>query len=505
MPKPPPASASALGPPPAPALDRRAALKGLGALVAAACAPAGKGGAADSAGGDTGPPLPSGLSWELVRRRVDTVVVLCMENRSFDHVFGALSLVEGRAEVDGLAAEMSNPHPEGGEVAVFPTGIYCLSDPPHSWRSCHAQFNGGANDGFVREFYDRAPDFAPEAMGFWTREALPVSYALADAFVSFDRWFSPVMSSTWPNRFYLHCGQNGGVEGNSFPPEPFPSIYTPLAAAGFTWGTYYVNVPFLMVVPDRKPVEPQFQPIETFFLQAEAGSLPNVVVLDPAFGRNDDHPPAHPVAGQVFIAQIYEALRQSPQWERMVVLITYDEHGGFFDHVPPPTAPDARADAGFGQRGFRVPTLLIGRYVRQGAVDHVDRDHCSYLALLERLFDLDPLTERDAAADPMLELFDEAALRAGEPRPGPALPVIEADEDELYAPDCVGEGAFFSARSHVPTGQPELEAAADRLLVGSPHDRRAQTDDLYRWLLQRAQDQGLLRVKAGAPSAAGGL
>lgn len=494
-------------PPDDPALlDRRTTLKGLGALLgvgATACAGEGpKAGAAADSGaapaGDSGQPegdpAPTEMGWPLLRHRIDTVVVLCMENRSFDHYFGALSLLEEHPDVDGLTAEMSNPHPEGHEVPVFLTEVWCLEDPPHSWRTSRVQWNEGANDGFVIAFHDREPDVAHEAMGYFDRPSLPAFYELADAFTLCDRWFGSQLSSTWPNRFYLHCADNGGETGNSFPTVEVVSIYDRLVEAGWTWGCYYGNAPFLILVPDRRPDEPQFMPVEQFFVDAAAGTLPNVVMVDPVFGRADDHPPAHPVAGQVFAAQIYEALRSSPQWERCVFVITYDEHGGFFDHVPPPELPDDRADEGFGQAGFRVPTLVVGPYVKQNHVSHVVYDHTSILALIQQLFELEPLRMRDAAADPMLDVFDENALLEGVPRAGPVLATIEADEAELFARECV---TLLDGRELTVTGQPELEAVLDAAPERLAVDRRHLTDALHRSLVDQAEKAGIVRVHRG--------
>ncbi len=478
-------------------VNRRDALKGLGALLTAGCGQGAKTNAdtqASSGEGDSAAEAPpDGFGWDLIRYHIDTVVVLMMENRSFDHMLGARSLVEGATDVDGLTEEMSNPHPDGSTVAVFPTGTFCLSDPPHSWSSSHRQFNDGANDGFVAEFEARATGVGQEAMGFWDRETLTATWALADDYVVCDRWYCSLMSSTWPNRYYASCGQNGGVQGNSFPTTTFPSIYSRIGLAGKTWGCYYSNVPFLIVLPDRTPQEEQFQPIETFFEHAAAGTLPNVTVVDPVFGRNDDHPPAHPVAGQVLISQVYEALRTSPQWNRILFVVTYDEHGGFFDHVPPPTLPDDRAAEGFDQAGFRVPTLVIGPWVKSGQTSHVVYDHTSILAFIEHLFDVPPLTTRDAAADPMLDVFDADRLLAGTPKEGRRLPVIEADEAELYAPECGYDASFFTERGGSVTLQPELEAFLDEKAGGSRVDRRAETDQIYEALLERAERDGLLR------------
>src|SRR5262249_26126421 len=147
---------------------------------------------------------------------------------------------------------------------------------------------------------------------------------------------------------------------------------------------------------------------------AAAGKLPPVTYIDPMFTANDDHPPHHPLLGQQLIAATYQALATSPHWERCLFVICYDEHGGFFGHVSPPSdAADERAADGFNQLGFRVPTLVIGPYVKQGYVSSVRRDHTSALRHIENVHGLAPLTMRDAAATDLSECLDEARLASG--------------------------------------------------------------------------------------------
>lgn len=468
-----------------PTLNRRDTLKSLGAAAAATMSV----GCGKDSDEPAAPPLED---FDLIRERIDTVVVLMMENRSFDHYFGALSLEEGRTDVDGLTAAISNPHPDGSDVAPFRSSTYCLADPPHSWTSSHEQFNGGANDGFVTEFYDREPAEAHEAMGYFNREDLPTLYTLSDHYALCDQWYASLMTSTQPNRFYLHCAQNNAVTNNDVPiGEDYPSIYTLMADAGHSWGAYYSNLPGVLLVPDRSLGEPQIQNLDAFFAAAEAGTLPNLVLVEPAYGRNDDHPPAHPTAGQIFLSQIYDALASSPQWERILFVITYDEHGGFHDHVAPPTAPDDFADEGFDQLGFRVPTLAIGPWVKPGHVSHVAYDHTSVLAFVEALFGVDPLSKRDAAADPMRDVLDWTAMEQNKPHDPIVLDPIEADHNEIYGPECVTDGSDFKI-APPGTGQPDMERYIREFAAGSRHDVFDQTDELYEQLLTRAQARGLL-------------
>jgi phospholipase C len=470
--------------------NRRAALKALGAAAVTPLLPACSGGPGPGAGGS------GELTAELLRERIDTVVVLMMENRSFDHYLGALSLLEGRDDVDGLQDGMSNPHPEGGDVPIQPADADCIADPPHGWSSSHDQFANGENSGFVAEHYQRhGASEAHRVMGYLDRQSLPTFYALADAGTICDRWFCSLMTSTWPNRFYSLGAQSGGARSNEATDDwDWPDIFDRVAASGRSWTNYYGNVPFAMLLPNRTLAESNFLPIEEFFRNAEHGTLPSLVWLDPVYGRNDDHPPCHPLAGQVFVSSIYEALAQSPQWQRTLFIVSYDEHGGFFDHVPPPTAADDREGEGFEQLGFRVPALVGGPWVKQGYVSSEIYDHSSVLAFIERLWDLDPLTDRDAGANDLMDVLDVQRLLDEEPASPATLPTIEASDDELYAPECVYDvGRRSPADSRRPlTGQPELEALLDGPLAGSPFDRREQTDRIYEDLLREAERLGVL-------------
>lgn len=423
---------------------------------------------------------------------IDTVVLLMMENRSFDHYFGALSLVEGRADVDGLRAELENRDSSGRAVHPAPADASCIDDPGHSWGGSHRQFNDGANDAFVLDYEARTDAArAHRPMGFFDRASLPALYGLADRFTLCQRWFCSVMSSTWPNRFYSLAAQSKGVRTNDESVDyDMPTIYDALGRAGRTWGVYYGNVSFSLIFSRNYPRE-RFFGVEQFFEDAAAGTLPNFTMVEPIYGRNDDHPPGHPLAGQIFISQIYEALASSPQWRRCLFVVTYDEHGGFYDHVPPPKVPDDRAADGFDQLGFRVPSIVAGPYVSRGRVTSTVFDHTSVLATLHSLFETTPLTTRDRSANDLLELLDLDRLDAGEVRPGEALPAIEADDSVIYAPECTRGLGLARASPGSLTGQPELE----RFLDARPHpgDRRRSTDEVYEVLLRRAVKRGVLR------------
>lgn len=356
---------------------------------------------------------------------IDTFVVLCMENRSFDHFLGALSLHEGRA-VDGLAGRESNPDPDGPRVHTYALAGYTTSNPPHDWEAAHRQWNGGANDGFVAAL--GGPD-RREVMGHHVRAALPVTYALADGAAICDRWFSSVLGPTWPNRLYLHGATAHGRRANA-PVTGFTSIFDLLDDAGLSSRVYFGDVPWCATAYFKLR---GLATMDRFFADAAAGELPRLAMLDPAFfgaDASDDHPHHDPRLGQALIGSVVAALGASPQWSRCLFVLVYDEHGGFFDHVPPPPVLDE--DPEFRRLGFRVPALVAGPHVRRGAAVSQVLDHVSVLRTLAVRFGLPALNARaDAAAD-LSCCIDPAALAS--PRPAPALPPAPFDLQRLRAP-----------------------------------------------------------------------
>jgi phospholipase C len=262
---------------------------------------------------------------------------------------------------------------------------------------------------------------------------VPVSWALADAFTTCDRYFCSVMGPTWPNRMFWHSGDSGGLKVNEFPADGFnwPSIYHRLGDKGIDWRYYYTDLPVLALI-DTLDKAGRIWDIPEFLNDAALGRLAPVTYIDPGFALNDDHPPHHPILGQQFIASIYTALANSPQWNNTLLVVTYDEHGGFFDHVSPPKVTgDARAAEGFDQLGFRVPTMIAGPYVKAGHVSSVTYDHCSVLRHIEQHFGLEPCNARTAAASDLSDALDLDALAAGTPRPPAAIPEVVVDESMI--------------------------------------------------------------------------
>ncbi len=338
---------------------------------------------------------------------IDTVVVAMMENRSFDHYFGWLAdderyLERGkrrygrRFHVDGQQ-QQAFPAPDGTLVAPTPWLTQAGEpnpyrgcghpDPGHQWDQGRAQRDGGflsplsGNDLF--------------ALGYHERDALPFLGELAREFTVFDRWHASVLGPTYPNLAYLHAAQAGTNKVNVVPADttgyPFASIWDRLGAAGVPAKYYGTDLPVIALWGSR--LLAYNNPIDAYFTDAAAGTLPNVVFVDPAFlsgNRTDDHPHADIRAGQRFLRDVFQAFAESKHWKRGVFVVTYDEWGGFFDHVAPPILPDDLANpldaVNFGQAGFRVPALVASPYARRNFVDHHLYDHTSILRFLEWRF-----------------------------------------------------------------------------------------------------------------------
>lgn len=446
-------------------------------------------------GTSTGEPLhdecaTSDLSPEELLAGIDHVVVLMMENRSFDHYFGALKLVEGRA-VDGLSGGETNPSLGLGEVGVYKSDEFHPKDPPHEWDECHVQFNLGDNNGFVFENEKKNPGFGAQVMGYHVREQLPVLYALADNFALCDRWFAAVMGPTWPNRYYLNACTSGGGKSNF--PDPFlDTLFHACDDAGLTSRIYFTDVPW---VAGAFPLVPTVwgkladgfggfsldalvgpHTLDRFFDDVAAGDLPNFTVLDPGFTSNDDHPEHSPELGQILIGTVYKALAESPLWAKTLLIITYDEHGGFYDHVPPPETVDDEPE--FTQLGFRVPALVIGPRVRKGCVVSTQFEHCSVGATLMRRFGIPPLNERMATANDVSSCIHPDYV--DDPQPGPEVPKVEVSIGEV------------TARVGRVTSQPELFALAGVRLDDAFRARAVATTMR---LLHRAERLGVARLR----------
>lgn len=409
--------------------------------------------------------LPGGSMLDLpaAEAPVDRVVVLMMENRSFDHFLGWLAtddafiengkrLYGGHFYVEGDQSQ-SFRDPDGRKTATYylpdkdeEENAYrgCgHPDPGHGWQSGRAQRDGG--------FLAEGSDNDEFALGFYRDGDMPLYATMARRFTSFDRYHCSVLGPTFPNREYLHAGQSGGHKSNDIPFDTlgfqWPAIWDRLAEAGVPAAYYFVDLPTIALWGPR--MIPYARHIEAYFADCAAGTLPNVTFVDPGFTtglRTDDHPYADMRAGQRYVFNLIQAFTRSPLWERGAFFITYDEWGGFFDHVRPPVLPDDRSSTNdlenFGQAGFRVPTLMASPFARPGYVDHRLYDHTSILRFIEWRF-LGAPPEGPEGNGWWLTKRDRNALNIGRSlkpdRPDPAFEMDALPQIPITSAPCQGE------------------------------------------------------------------
>jgi phospholipase C len=409
-------------------------------------------------------------------RGIRHIVILMMENRSFDHFLGWLPGADGRHDLTFVSAADGNTYPNYPLAPDFQGCGY--SDPDHSWEGWLVEHNYGKLDGFLQR--PTTPDNNPGVtlaaantfpIGYYTnlnpdgsRKALPdlpVIGALAEHYTTLDRYFCSFAGETFPNRFYQHAGQTDR-DHNSEVPSTLPTIWDQLSpipnSDGIpTGGYYYRDSPFLALW-----ASPAIGPGATFKYQAfmhpfsdadaataalssgtsfiaacENGTLPNVSYIDPAFDNEgtgtsgDDHPLGDVRLGERFIADAYHALADNGYLDDTVFIVTFDEWGGFYDHVPPPrviddtnpadvmhagdstTPTDGQLYPDYRQLGFRVPGLVITNLAHPHRVVHEGPfQHCSSLALIESTFGLKPLTARDRHARNLRDVLLPAPVPA---------------------------------------------------------------------------------------------
>ena len=355
--------------------------------------------------------------------QIDHILVLMMENHTYDNYLGMLG--RGRGEQlrgDGFTLgsdgrpTAANPYPDGKVQHAFrmPTTCQLSGKPSQEWEQAHTQFNNGRNDGFVKS------DSGPVAMGYWTGEDLPWAYSLAATFPVADRWFAPVLGQTQPNRRYLLAATSVGMVDDVLPenlvPAPEGTIFDRLDAHQIPWRNYYSSFPPTSYLFPGNAVEGHASvvPIAQFFADAKTGQLPGFAIIDPDFGHSSEENPQNIVHGEVFAASVVQAVMDSPAWPQTLLVWTFDEGGGYYDHVPPPPAvpPDDIPPLqlpwydGFARHGFRVPAVVISPWSRADHVTSVVHDHTSILAMVERKWNLPAMTHRDAAAADLSDFLD---------------------------------------------------------------------------------------------------
>jgi phospholipase C len=386
---------------------------------------------------------------------IQHIVIVMQENHSFDEYFGMLAR-SGQPKADGFVFDAhgrpTNSNPVGhGRQPVFHRLSYCSGDSAgQSWNSTHKEIDHGRMDGFA--------ELSRNAMSYYTRADLPFYYSLATHYTLANRWFASAPAQTYPNRRFLYAGTaygNISTDNASLldPPPARGTIQDELSAHNISWADYMTDAPDTGIVGNNVKTHPQnMRQMATFYLDAKLGRLPAVSYVDSGLGAGGEAlGPLDPVTsqapkpvrdvvaqgkasgsneedddvriGESFVSRVTRAVTTGPDWGSTLMIWLYDEHGGFYDHVPSPRAfkPDAIAPktakgdypGGYDQLGVRVPAVVISPWARPHAVTNVVHDHTSVLAEIERTWNLPALTYRDANAADLRDFLDlkHAALQ----------------------------------------------------------------------------------------------
>jgi phospholipase C len=392
---------------------------------------------------------------------IDHIIILAQENRSFDNYFGMLADYRRRNgfpnadDIDGLPADASNPGftatgqlDRANPIAAFHSPTVCTDDLSSTWNESHRNWDfahpttdAGLLDGFVAEAAAWARNNkgidvqGKRAMGFFTEKEIPFYYALASNFAISDRYFCSMLSHTQPNRMYMLSGSSYGkiTSLKNYPPPlngavAGKTIFDLCNDHNVTWKIYshgraakpstftYLQL-FKSYAAMGGAKNPNIVDGGQFALDAQAGTLPQVSLIEIASGGLDEHPGNNLQDGAAVAATYFRALMGSPSWAKSAMILTYDEHGACYDHVPPPPAvpPDDIAPqfltpfdvkVGFDRYGFRVPFVMVSPWSRKNFVSHVVNDHTSILKMIETRFNMPPLTRRDAVANDLTDMLD---------------------------------------------------------------------------------------------------
>ena len=464
------------------------------------------------------------------------VVVLMLENRSFDSMLGRL--YPKSPNFEGLSGEefnlwQGNRYPVWSSTELdFATACIPTPDPCELFSDMNEQIfevrerptSPPTMGGFVQN-YMRTPGTDPRAvMHGFQPEQVPVLSTLAKSFGVSDRWHASAPNQTWPNRFFAHLGTAAGHVNNS--PVHFPTqetIFNRLTANQRSWRIYSHDIPQTMTLAAILSELPDhlYSFEKDFMADAMAGKLPNYSFIEPRYFPNmflnrmpnDQHPPHDVSFGERLIARCYDALRNGAGWKKTLFIITYDEHGGIYDHVPPPAAvrPDGLMPDGFAfdRYGVRVPAVLVSPWIPPGSIvrpppeSRYPFDHTSILSTLRALFGLGaPLTERDNVAPDLVASLSLATPSNDGPR-SLTMPTISASPADLVAAHQAApngmQKALAQVAAHLPAGTtdvPEHAELAATTLASTVHPEFASVESAFK------QAQSGLSRFLGVPVAA---
>ena len=354
--------------------------------------------------------------------QIKTIVVVMMENRSFDHMLGYLALEEGWQNVDGVKpndptwiARTTNKYKEQSYAPFVQQNVTgkMAGDPPHEWTDIarqmgHRDANGKfPMNGFVENYANASekPRISrkPPVLGYFTGKQVPVTDRLARNFAVCDHWFSSLPAGTQANRLMSMAGYSL-IAHNILPLPNHRLVYDWLDERHVRWRVYHEGMPFFAMMPNqigRILTSGNFRPLEKLWSDVDDESpdqFPEVIFVEPSYTDSphvgltrDDHAPSSIVGGQQFLNEVYRSIRVNPNWEGTVMIITYDEHGGFFDHASPPSvitpAPESEhSNPSFSTLGIRVPAIVVSPFVSAGRVYDKHLDHTSILRFLGEKF-----------------------------------------------------------------------------------------------------------------------
>ncbi len=378
---------------------------------------------------------------------IDHVVVVTMENRSFDHLLGWLPGANGRQAGLSYVDKSGTVHTT---YWLAPDYTGCgHPDPDHSYGPDRVAYDNGAMDGFLR-----AGNNDLYAIGYYAAADIPFYASLAQSYMVCDNWFAAILGPTLPNRMFLWAAQTDRLD-DSISFTHLATIFDRLASRGVSHRYYFNNVPFLALWGLKYIFSTAL--FSDFLSDAASGKLPAVSFVDPNYTvlddgtGNDDHPHADIRNGDAFLYKVFRAVATGPKWANTVLIITFDEWGGFFEHVAPPRviAPnqmDTDLVNGAALLGFRVPTVIASPFTFGLGVNHALYDHTAALKLIEWRWGLPTLTARDASP-----VINNPAMNFNFQSPVSQVPSVLQATPVLAAP-CF-EGGIFSS-SATPTTTP---------------------------------------------------
>jgi phospholipase C len=477
--------------------------------------------------------------------KIQHVVVLMLENRSFDYMLGFLYADKGNKSpsgqpFEGLAGKESNPDANGKAVPVFKIkatdkNAYFMpgADPGEGYAATNSELFGSVtaptppvatNQGFVKDFaytlgwqakkkWSILPGTVPQnIMGVFTPDMLPVLSGLARGYAVCDHWYSPAPTETLPNRAFANAGTSQGHMNDSTKSFTVQSIFGLMSKHNVNWAIYgYTSKPLTRLnFPDTTSApETHFGVFTDFQAAAAAGTLPAYSFLEPSWGStgNSQHPNYDVALGEQFIHDVYYALRNGKGWNQTLLIVTYDEHGGCYDHVAPPsgaTPPDnCQGEYGFDFKrfGVRVPAVLVSPLIKAGTVFRVPAnstplDHTSILKTLEKRWGLPALTARDAAAPDVGGALTLATPRTDDPLKGVVVPKPSGKDPAKGMPSHM-QGVYAELAAQLPVKDEQGNA----MPAETPALKTA--DDYRTFIHARTAAWSAYRLSMGAPEEQG--